>query len=384
MGSGMGDGVAVLLAKCLFSASLICLTLYYLIGVPARYNYVVENNSSTNLSRNVSSRTYSPSLSYVPRSGSLTRLGSQLNFDYATCPNSSLTLNTSIKSVGLHDDCPRVFIIGARKGGTTSLIKYLSAHPDFTGANINESYHAGETGYFSRFYHWNWWRYKAQFVGDGHVLGDSSVNNLVNCLVPSRMYTSCGDSMKSMKFIVLLRDPVERFQSNYRFRVHNRFPTYTKDSMNMTYFVNREINNFYNAILKQGLDINTVQNHLNDLLCLFIPSMNAIYEGLYLVHLHHWLCNVPAENFLILNSEEFFQHTADILSEVIRFVGLPPLSNETIASIVSQKYNADPELKFELSRHSLSQAERQLIKNIYQPFNLKLLELLQWPHTHWS
>jgi len=190
--------------------------------------------------------------------------------------------------------------------------------------------------------------------------------------------------MKLKKFIVLLRDPVERFQSNYRFRVHSGFAAYIHDRMNMSYFVDREIDNFYNAILKRGLDMDTVQNHLNDLLCLFVPSVNVIYEGLYLVHLHYWLCNVPAENILILNSDEFFHRTADILSEVIRFIGLSPLSNETIASIVSQKYNANPDLKLEQSQHLLTQTERQRIKDLYRPFNSKLLDFLQWPNTLWS
>ena len=349
-------------------------------------NYV--QNTSMDLLQNASlnANIQTPVRSYVPncKNGSLTRLGSQLNFDYSTCPDSSLMRNNSIERVALHDDCPKVFILGARKGGTTSLIKYLSAHPGFTGANINDSYHAGETGYFSRFYYRKWWKYKAQFVGDGNILGDSSVNNFVNCRVPSRMYKFCGDSMKSMKFIVLLRDPVERFQSNYRFRVHTGFAAYIKNRINMSYFVDREINRFYHALLGRGLDPNTAQDHYNDLLCMFVPSINAIYEGLYLVHLHYWLCNIPAENILILNSEEFFHHTADVLSEVIHFVGLSPLSNATIASVVAQKYNSNPELKFEESQHSLSQSERQRIKNLYQPYNFKVLDMLHWPHTLWT
>ena len=381
--------MAVLLAKCLLSASLICLSLCYLIGVPAKFDFV--GNTSKNLSRSSVAENISRNLSrsvnaqiYAPKSGTLTRLGNQLHFDYATCPKFSLMLNDSVKRVGLHDDCPQVFILGARKGGTTSLIKYLSAHPDFVGANINDSYHAGETGYFSRFYHWNWWRYKEKFVGDGHILGDSSVNNMVNCIVPARIYRSCGNNMKSMKFIVLLRNPVERFQSNYRFRVHTGFVAYNNTHMNMSRFVNREIKNFYHAITKQGLDKNSMQDHINKLLCLFMPSVNVIYEGLYLVHLHQWLCNVPAENILILNSEEFFHHTADILSEVIHFIGLSPLDNEMIASIVSHKYNSNPELKLEQPQHALTRTERQRIKKLYKPFNTKLLKLLQWPPTLWS
>ena len=321
------------------------------------------------------------------KNNSLIRLGNQLNFDYTTCPTSALMMrNKSTKAIPLHDDCPKVFLVGTRKGGTTSLIKYLSAHPDFSGANINLkgslAYHVGETDYFSLYYSYTWKKYKAQFFGGGHVLGDSSVSNFMDCHVPARIYKSCGESMKSMKFIMLLRDPVERFQSNYQFRVHYKFNGYTKDSpVNISFFVNKEIKNFHNALLERRLDPNTAQDHLNNLLCMFKPGGNAIYEGLYPVHVHHWLCNVPAENILIINSEEFFQHPADILSKVIHFIGLSPLSNKTIASIVSQKYNVSPKLE---SKHWLSQSERQRIKDLYQPFNLKILDMLHWPHTLWS
>lgn len=387
--TAMGDGVVPLM-KYVLLVSLICLGLYYMLGVNLNFNYVAEN-TQIKPSRGAS-RGQTHEVTRGPKYSRLTRLGSQLNFNYATCPNSSLMLNSNSMKRGtpLHDDCPQVFILGARKGGTTSLISYLSGHPNFTGANQNDPdlWHRGGTGYFGKFYtKQKWSAYKAKFVGDGHVLGESSVENFVDCLVPSRMYKSCGDHMKSMKFIVLLRDPVERFQSNYRFRVHNRFSGYReKDGVNMSWFVKKEIKDFYDGVHKRGLDIDTMQNHLNDLSCMFRKAItpNAIYEGLYLVHLHLWLCNAPAENILILNSKEFFHHTTDVLSEVIHFIGLSPLSNEMITSIVSPKYNANPEIEHEKLKHSLSQSERQRIENLYHQFNLKLLDILHWPRTLWS
>ena len=364
------------LLKYLLLASWICLSLCYLFGtkVTVTFNYVPHTDRSK--------YTYSR----------LTRLGSELAVNYTTCPKSSLMLNNSVERVTpwpRHDDCPQVFILGARKGGTTSLISYLSQHPNFTAANINEPhlYRVGETGHFGKMYtKQKWSKYKAKFVGDGNVLGESTVENFANCFVPARMYESCGNDMKSMKFIVLLRDPVERFQSNYQFRVHNKLYIGNRrktTDLNMSWFVNKEINNFYIATSENGLDNNTMQDHLNDLFCIFnkYKLPNAIYEGLYLVHLHLWLCNVPAENILILNSKDFFHHTADVLSEVIQFIGLSPLSNEAIVSIVSRKYNSSPKLEV---KHSLSQSKRQRIKDLYQPFNLKLMDLLQWPHTLWS
>ena len=190
--------------------------------------------------------------------------------------------------------------------------------------------------------------------------------------------------MKSMKFIMLLRDPVERFQSNYQFRVHYKFfgSNYNYGrQLNMSIFVNKEIEIFHHALLKRRFNPNATYYHLNNLVCMFCPGESPIYEGLYLVHVHHWLCNVPAENILIINSEEFFQHPAGILSKVIHFIGLSPLSNKTIASVVSQEYNVSPKLQ---SQHWLSQSEHQRIKDLYQPFNLKLLDMLHWPHTLWS
>ena len=368
----------------------VCLGLFYHMYNPPlvefSVNGVAKNTSeSRNLLRNIDTRTRIEIFVPKCKNDSLIRLGSQLNFDYATCLASALMRNRT-KRVPLHDDCPKVFLVGTRKGGTTSLIKYLSAHPDFTGANMNLNdslaYHIGETDYFSLDYIYKWKTYKAQFVGDGHVLGDSSVSNFMDCHVPARIYEFCGDSMKSMKFIILLRDPVERFQSNYQFRVHYNFTGFNRSLVNISFFVNKEIKNFHNALLKRKLHPNTAQDHLNNLLCMFKPGINAIYEGLYPVHVHQWLCNVPAENILIINSEEFFQYTGDILSKVIHFIGLSPLSNKTIASIVSQKYNV---VRSKLqSQHWLSQSERQRIKDLYQPFNLKILDMLHWPHTLWS
>ena len=369
--------------------SVVCLSLfYYTVDSPITAGSDALNratrNTSLNLLQNIDNRTRIEI--FVPnyKNSSLIRLGIQLNFDYATCPTSALMRNRT-KRVPLHDDCPKVFLVGTRKGGTTSLIKYLSAHPDFAGANINlkdsKAYHVGETDYFSLHYSYKWKKYKAQFAGNDHVLGDSSVSNFVDCHVPAKIYKSCGDSMKSMKFIMLLRDPVERFQSNYQFRLHYNFTGYNRNLVNISFFVNKEIKKFHNALLKRKLDPNTAQDHLNNLLCMFKPGKNAIYEGLYPVHVHQWLCNVPAENILIINSEEFFQYTGDILSKVIHFIGLSPLSNKTIATIVSQKYNVSPKLQ---SKHWLSQSEHQRIKDLYQPFNLKILDMLHWPHTLWS
>ena len=64
----------------------------------------------------------------------------------------------------LHDSCPHVFIVGAHKGGTTSLYQYLSKHPDFGGILLDKGPSAGETFYFqSRYEKCPWEYYASQF-----------------------------------------------------------------------------------------------------------------------------------------------------------------------------------------------------------------------------
>ena len=69
----------------------------------------------------------------------LTRFGGDLNFDYSSCPINSIMLNsTRVNAKPLHNNCPQVFIIGARKGGSTSMYQYLSKHPDFKGILLDK------------------------------------------------------------------------------------------------------------------------------------------------------------------------------------------------------------------------------------------------------
>ena len=132
----------------------------------------------------------------------LTRIGNTLNFNYSSCPKSSIMLNhKKLNAKPLHDSCPHVSIIGARKGGTTSLYQYLSKHPDFGGILLDKGPLAGETFYFQSQYEKRPWEYYASQFPVNKMSGDSSVGNLVDCKVPERLYTSCG---REVKVIILL------------------------------------------------------------------------------------------------------------------------------------------------------------------------------------
>ena len=313
----------------------------------------------------------------------LTRIGKELDFDYNSCPPSSVMLNsTQLNTAPLHDNCPHVFIIGARKGGTTAMYQYLSHHPDFGGVRLKKGPASGETFYFSNYYGRKpWSEYVSEFPTD-KMSGDSTVGNLLNCHVPQRLYSSCG---RTAKVVVLLRDPLERFQSSFRLRVRSKRKGYN-DQVHISDIVDQHIDRFYlHAVSsRDNVNMDDLSSYPNKLKCMHGEDRNMVYAGLYYVHLHNWLCNFPAENMIILNTEQFRDNSVKSLAEVMEFVGLQPLEDHKMQQVTSVLYNYGGRLEDEPSFRKLSVSDRKKLMPIYEPFNKKLFQLLNWNTVKWN
>lgn len=370
---------------------------YYLHLKPSTTTTSVISRKSSNVNCNCSSEEIElaprtrPRVNYsivatemphISTGETLSRLGSQLTLDYAQkCPKGSLMLDGAWRNfTPEHLDCPALFLIGARKAGTTSLYTYLSRHPKFEGMHLDRGPKAGETFYFSVHYkNWDWSRYMKLFSQvRSYMTGDSSVGNLVNCEVPLRVWKSCG---KQAKIVILLRDPVTRFLSNFLMRINERIRYYNNDTKVST-IVEVELQNFINAALDKHVDFTKFEEFWERYLCLFNPSRNLVFEGLYYVHVMNWLCNFPPENILILNSEEFFNKTPVIFEQVIQFLGLEKLDYNTVKFITSAVYNKGTGPR--LSHQHLSDLDRKKLMAIYKYSNRPLLHLLGWGDAKWS
>ncbi|MFM8304342.1 MAG: sulfotransferase family protein [Actinomycetota bacterium] len=113
---------------------------------------------------------------------------------------------------------PNFFVIGAQKGGTTSLYWYLAQHPEVFMSPIKEP------GFFAlaedappsptnpeklR----NWADYRALFAGVTHetAIGEASTKYLFHRVVPEHLRTFVPDA----RLIAILRDPADRAFSAY-------------------------------------------------------------------------------------------------------------------------------------------------------------------------
>ena len=244
--------------------------------------------------------------------------------------------------------CPELFIIGARKGGTTSIYQYISQHRGFRGQGLDKGASAGETHYFSfLFLKRSWEEYTGRFEErDECMTGESSVSYLTSCMTPYRLRALCGSNPV---IVVLLREPVRRIVSTYVMR--------------------------YQLLAESGLKVNQLIEE--DMLCLFKPAKNQINEGLYAMHLNRWFKYFPRENFVIWRSESFRANPSHYLSLLITRLGLEELSEDELREITSVYYN---ENKYNYTA-LIREEDREYLVELYRPFNQQLTTVLGEDYT---
>ena len=98
----------------------------------------------------------------------------------------------------------------------------------------------------------------------------------------------------------------------------------------------------------------------------------------------NYLCNFPAENILIVNSEEFFAHPSRVLTQVYEFLGLEHLDDQHIQAITSQVFNNRDRNTEILPHHRLSPTDREELNRVFQPFNEALFKLVHWDDVLWE
>ncbi|MDP9365630.1 MAG: sulfotransferase domain-containing protein [Chloroflexota bacterium] len=191
---------------------------------------------------------------------------------------------------------PGFIIVGAQKGGTTSLHRYLTHHPDVGGALRKEVH----------FFSWRYdegldW-YLAHFPqrGEYAFVGEASTSYLSDPDVPERVRRAVPD----VRLIALLRNPIDRAYSQYQMNVRKEF----------------EPLSFEEAIAAEPDRLASASSRSDTLW----RYSSYLTRGLYADQLGWWFDAFPREQVLVLSSEAFFERPADCLRESLAFLGLSP------------------------------------------------------------
>jgi len=198
---------------------------------------------------------------------------------------------------------PDFLIIGAQKGGTTSLYHYLTQHPDIRAASMKEIHYFDEQ--FDRDFEW----YKGHFPPDlsaGKITGEASPYYLFHPQTPRRVH----NKLPNAKLIVLLRNPIYRAYSHYQMIVSRGL----------------EPLSFPEALqAEQGRVEDEYERMVQDpgYLGADCKQYSYLRRGLYAEQLERWYQYFPREQFLIIKSEMLYQNPAACCRAIWTFLDLP-------------------------------------------------------------
>jgi len=201
---------------------------------------------------------------------------------------------------------PSALIIGAQKGGTTSLFNYLVQHPQVRAPFTKEihyfdlHYGRGPRWYRGRF------PYARQLAG-GDLTLDATPYYLAHPLAPER----AARLLPEAKLIAVLRNPIDRALSHYGHEVRG----------------GREELSFAEAIEREAERLDGEEDRLAREPAYYSYNHHRYsytLRGLYLRQLQRWTTHYPRTRLLVLQSEWLFADPGAAMARVHEFLGLRP------------------------------------------------------------
>lgn len=196
---------------------------------------------------------------------------------------------------------PDFLIIGAQKGGTTSLYRYLCAHPQVAPAAKKEirffdlNFRRGADWYRAHFP--PRWRMRLDRLAQRRriVTGEATPTYLFVQKAAERVHGLIPD----VRLIALLRDPVARAYSHYHHVVRKGL-----ESRSFADAVEAEI---------EGIDRGDRR-----------AKHPYVARGLYLPQLERWWTRFPAEQLRIVAAEDLYSEADRVVREVCEFLAIRP------------------------------------------------------------
>jgi len=250
---------------------------------------------------------------------------------------------------------PDYYIIGVVKGGTTSLHDYLIQHPCIQPPIGKEIDYFGQLYYREQYWYRSSFPYKIQkffaqkIQKKDFLTGEATPRYIEHPNVPERIKRLTPNA----KFIVLLRNPIDRAYSH-----HNMSMTRKHETLPFEEAINKEQGRIQGEYEKMKKDY----RYYNWTYYLFAYKEH----GKYIERLQRWMKIFPRKQFKIIKSEDLFENPSTIYAEILEFLNLPKWDLSEYPALKKRKYqkpNMNPETRKKLSE-------------FFKPYNEKLYRFL--------
>jgi hypothetical protein len=205
---------------------------------------------------------------------------------------------------------PDYLIIGTTKGGTTSLAQYLSDHPLVVPPAVKELHYFDRARHRDRSLRWyrSWFPMRATLATVAKRAGEAKA--VTGEATPSYLaLVSAARAVRAVspraRLIALLREPGERAWSHYR----------------MGRKEDASIDEFARSVEAEALDC--IDGRFPPIVEHDADRHAFLRRGHYADMLAPWYEVFPAEQILLLRSEDLFAEPAKVFERVCEHVGIP-------------------------------------------------------------
>jgi hypothetical protein len=248
---------------------------------------------------------------------------------------------------------PYFIVIGAHRGGTTSLYLYLQQHPLIIPSNTKEvhffdvNFTKGLGWYKTHFPSLVRKYYIKQTRGEDIVTGEASPYYMFHPLAPKRIL----NEIPQVKLIAILRNPVDRAYSHYQHSIKRKTETLSFEEA-----IEKEEERTRGEVDKmlKNENYNSFPHRAHSYLA----------RGIYIDQLKVWSSFFPKEQLLVIKSEDLYTNPSPTFKQVLKFLDLPEWEPKEY-----KEYNAGSYSKIEPST-------RKKLSDYFEPHNQRLYEYL--------
>ena len=187
------------------------------------------------------------------------------------------------------------------------------------------------------------------------MTGEATPNYLFFPNVPELVYNTCSNA----KFIVLLRNPIDRAYSQYHHQIRKKLQP-PRDKERETLSLNDAIKEEEKRLEGEIEKISNDKSYQAEKFRNFSYLARSIYSD----QLERWFKFFPKKQFLIIKTEEFSENPQDILNDVFDFLDIPKFQLQNLPRLNIGKYE------------KMDESIRKYLIEYFKPHNEKLYKLL--------
>ncbi len=272
-------------------------------------------------------------------------------------------IRTFGKATSTRRATPDYLVIGTKRGGTTSMARWLLDHPDVASLFparetrkgtyfFDVNFDKGEAWYRSHFPTEAALEKQSEKTGRRTIVGEATPYYLHHPHAPIRARRIAPDT----KVIALLRDPVDRAFSHWMERSRNGVET-----LDFAEAIAAETDRLDGEEAKMLADPSyTSFAH---------QHFSYVDQGRYARGVARWMKTFPSDQLMVLRSEDLYEDPATIYGGVLDFLGMPAHSPSAFTAWNNKpKPEFDPGLRAEL-RELLAPDVAELETLLGRPMN---------------